>query len=119
MRVLTIWLCLSLASYPVAIADDAPRDSGLVLRSTTRLVQLNVIVQKGGQPASGLKKDDFVVTDNGKPQTIAVFSENSNGALPGSGISVAALPPNTFTNRLEQRAGAPANITVILLDDLN
>ncbi len=118
MRVLTVWLCLSLVSYPVAAAGDTPRDSGLVLRSTTRLVQLNVIVQKGGQPAAGLKKEDFVVTDNGKPQTIAVFSENSNGALPNA-ASIAPLPPNTFTNRLEQRAGTPASITVILLDDLN
>jgi VWFA-related protein len=114
MRVLAARLCLALSIYPVTAGDT--ETPGIVLKSTTRLVQLNVIVQKSGQPFGGLKKEDFVVTDNGKPQSIAVFSENSSGALP---TSAAPLAPNTFTNRLEQKSGTPGSITVILLDTLN
>jgi VWFA-related protein len=117
MRVVAACLCLLIAC-PLGAQDtkaDA-KPSGLVLKSTTRLVQLNVIVQKGSQPATGLKREDFMLTDNGQPQKIVVFSENSSAPLP---VSSNPLPPNTFTNRLEQRAGTPASITVILLDTLN
>jgi VWFA-related protein len=124
MRVLSVWLSLALTLYPVAFsplaaADDTKADTRnppLVLRSTTRLVQLNVIATRGSQPANGLKKEDFVITDNGKPQSIAVFSENSSAPLPAAATP---LPANTFTNRLEQKSGTPASITVILLDNLN
>ena len=59
MRLPTAWLTLGVCLFPIGAADDTPRDAGLILRSTTRLVQLNVIAQKGGQPAGGLKKEDF------------------------------------------------------------
>ena len=38
-----------------------------VLKATTRLVQINVVVQdKKGEPVEGLKKEDFIVLDHGK-----------------------------------------------------
>lgn len=114
MRALAVWLSLTLSLYPVVFADET--NPPVILRSTTRLVQLNVIVTKGGQPAGGLKKEDFVVTDNGKPQDVTVFSQNSSAPLP---TTATPLPENTFTNRLEQKSGTPASITVILLDTLN
>ncbi len=88
-----------------------------MLRSSTRLVEVNVIVQgKGGKPVQGLQPGDFSITDNGKPQRIAVFSENSAAPLPSPATP---LPPGTFTNRIEQKPGAPSSTTVILLDALN
>ena len=87
-----------------------------LIRSTTRLVQVSVVVQKDGKPVPGLTKESFTIVDGGKPQQIAVFSENASSALPSHATP---LPPNTFTNRLEQKPGAPSSITVVLLDSLN
>ena len=45
------------------------------IRSTTRLVQVSVVVtDKKGEPVTGLGKQYFVVSDQGKPQQIAFFS---------------------------------------------
>jgi VWFA-related protein len=87
------------------------------LRATTRLVQVSVIVRdKHGNPITGLTKSDFVILDEKKPQAIQVFSVQTNQVLATPAVE---LPPDTFTNRLEARGGAPPNVTVILLDALN
>ena len=94
-----------------------------VLRTTTRLVQLNVIVQnKNGQVVRGLNKDDFVLLDNGKPQNIALFSnETMEGHSSNSTelASAAALPPDVFGNRVHHHEEVPGSVTVILFDALN
>ncbi|MGC9947110.1 MAG: VWA domain-containing protein [Bryobacteraceae bacterium] len=87
-----------------------------VIRTTTRLVQVNVIVTKKGAPVPGLKKEDFQVFDNGKRQEIRLFSEETRAVLPSA---AAPLPPGTFTNQLEQRSGTPSAVTAILLDGVN
>ena len=89
----------------------------VVIRATTRLVQVNVIVTKNGAPVPGLKKkEDFQVFDNGKRQEIRQFCEDIRAVLPAS---AAQLPPGTFTNQLDQRTGTPAGVTAILLDGVN
>jgi VWFA-related protein len=97
-------------------AVSSPQTPEVILRTTTRLVQINVIVTKGGAPVPRLKKEDFQVFDNGKRQEIQQFSEDTRAILPSA---VAPLPKGTFTNQLEQRSGTPAAVTVILLDALN
>ncbi len=87
-----------------------------VTRVTTRLVQVNVVVQdKKSQPISDLTQDDFEVTEQGKPQKIAVFSVESNQKAIGR---AEVLPANTYSN-MPLRAGASQNLTVILFDTLN
>jgi len=88
----------------------------VIIRTTTRLVQVNVIVTKKGAPVPGLKKEDFQVFDNGKRQEIRLFSEETRAILPSA---AAPLPRGTFTNQLEQRSGTPAAVTAILLDGVN
>ena len=89
----------------------------VVLKSTTRLVQVSVIAQDGkGQPVTDLKKEDFRVKVNGKDQPIKIFSMDSSGALPQG---EAKLPPNVFTNRMEVKPGQQYSVTIILLDTLN
>lgn len=117
VRVLVVSLCLAgvIAGAQEPTAGSNQREPSLVLKATTRLVGVSVIVQHKGKPVTGLKADDFTVTDNGKPQKIAVFSMETSGALPADGKK---LPPNTFTNRVE-RSGTPASITIVLLDVVN
>ncbi len=102
----------------VAFAQQpAQKEAPPVLRVTTHLVQVSVIVQdKSGNPVTDLKKEDFTLLEQGKPQEISTFALESSRSLPRS---AAALPPNTFTNRLEQRIDAPTSISVILLDGMN
>ena len=88
-----------------------------MFKSTTRLIQVNVIVRHKGQPVTDLKKEDFRLMDNGKEQTISTFSvESSNGKLPESPVK---LPPGVYTNKLMAKPGTPQSVTVILLDMQN
>jgi len=95
----------------------AAQDAPVILKSTTRLVQISVVAQdKKGAPVADLTKADCQIRDNGKPQQISAFSVESNGKLPSAPPK---LPANFFTNELEQRPGTPSSVTVILLDGLN
>jgi len=88
----------------------------VVLKATTRLIEVNVIVRdRRGAPVRDLKKEDFQIFDNGKPQPISVFSMDSNAVLP----QAEPLPPNIFTNTLQQKGAVPSSVTVILIDSLN
>lgn len=111
---------LALAALGVAgrKPERAPADAQEpVVRATTRLVQVNVVVEtRDGNPVDGLTADDFTLTDDNRPQKISVFSIQSTDSL---SKALSALPPGTFTNRLEQQAETPGSVTVILLDGLN
>jgi VWFA-related protein len=97
-------------------AQSSPRTPS-VLRATTRLVQVSVVVQdKKGNPVPGLKKTDFSLQDEGVPQEIAFFSGEFEANRPAKPVSV---PANIFSNRFEQAGHAPGAVTAILLDMLN
>ncbi|MBM3774827.1 MAG: VWA domain-containing protein [Acidobacteria bacterium] len=101
--------------------QQAPQQNPPVIRSTTRLVQVSVLVRDGrGAPVTGLKQEDFSLLDNGEPQEIALFLEErpANPAAAPGGVRP-QLPPGVFSNRHEFRERAPANLTVVLLDGLN
>jgi len=86
------------------------------LRVTTRLVEVNVVVQdKKGEAITDLTRDDFEVSEQGKAQAISVFSIESNRTAIGR---AEALPANTFSN-MPSRTGASQNLTAILFDTLN
>jgi VWFA-related protein len=88
-----------------------------VIRTTTHLVQVNVIVKdKTGNPVGDLSKDDFTLLGENKPQEISTFSMQATHLTRG----MSAPPPkNTFTNRFEQEPGVPTSVTVVLFDALN
>ena len=86
------------------------------LRVTARLVEVSVVAEdKNGRPVAGLTRDDFTLRDGNRPETIAFFSiESSRPPSPPR-----AMPPNVFTNRIEEASGGAAGATVILFDGLN
>src|ERR1700722_13322788 len=105
-------LCLILL-MTAAAQTPAP-----VLKTTTHLVQVNVVVHgKKDQPVEDLKKEDFTVLDNGQPQQIATFSLES--ANPAEAQKRTPLGQNIFTNRVELKPKAPNSVTILLLDRLN
>lgn len=84
-------------------------------RTSTQLVQVDVVVKSKDVPVTGLTKDDFAVFDNGKPQQIAVFSVREMGAPP----QIQPLLPGVFSNRPIYRGPEPVSATVILFDSIN
>jgi VWFA-related protein len=119
---LTLFLVLmvrpSLAVPQTADAAAAPATTQpeTVIRSTARLVQISVVVQdKKGNPITGLKKEDFSISDQGKAQNLAFFSAEA----PAQATAPTPLPSNVFTNRLDLKGQDPGAVTVILFDSLN
>jgi VWFA-related protein len=92
-----------------------------VVRVTTRLMQINVVVHRKNEPLADLKKEDFEIYDQGVKQTVATFAMESSEVAPAvvQARAKLVLPPNTFTNRAELRPKTPNAITVLLLDGLN
>jgi VWFA-related protein len=109
--VAAVFTCL----LPAAPAQ-APSDQPVVLHSSTRLVQISVVVHdRKGQPVPDLKKEEFSLIEKGTPQNISVFSVDSTARRP---TVAPTLPPHNFTNRIEDRPDIPSSVTVILLDSL-
>jgi len=100
----------------LALAQQTPASEPvLTLRSTTRLVQVEVIVRdKEGKPVSGLTKDDFEIREEHKPQEIRFFSDYKRGPK----TAAAELAPGMVSNRPEI-TGPRRGVTVILVDSLN
>ena len=77
------------------------------------MVDLNVVaLDSHGQAVTDLTRDEFRVSDNGKPQTIAFFRHRDSTL----GAMFPRWRPNEFSNR--GRANVP-RATLILFDLLN
>jgi VWFA-related protein len=98
------------------ITSSLDSDQSSFFRANARAVLVDVVVTDShGNLVSGLRQQDFKLTENGKPETI-VFFEEHKGA-PVVPIEIPKMPPNVFTNvPLAPRADA---LNVILLDALN
>ena len=102
-------LCLALSAHPASAQDgDTPS-----MRSTTRLVQLHVVVLDKKHPVSGLTAKDFQVFDNGVRQKIVHFS----AGIGSSSMKPANRSPLIISNRAGMDDEAPG-VTVIMVDEL-
>src|SRR5258708_1131011 len=104
---------MGLFALPLMIAASLAADD--VIRTSIRLVEINVLARDKNGPVTNLEKGDFVLFDQGKRQKIAFFSVDS--ALTERARKSEA-PRDSFTNQPVEGA-SPAGITVILLDTLN
>ncbi len=85
-------------------------------RTGARLVEVTVSVTgRDGQPVTGLKREDFTVTDRRQKREIAFFRHegDSQAAAPR------ALVAGEFSNRTELLGEKPRNIIALVLDSLN
>src|ERR1700731_2833931 len=63
---------LSRAQTPPAATSQSP-----VIKSEVRIVLVDVVVTQGrGEPVAGLRKGDFQVTEDGRPQAVSFFEEH-------------------------------------------
>jgi VWFA-related protein len=88
------------------------------LHTGTKLVVVDVVVRdKAGHAVHGLMRDDLVVLEAGKPQTVRSFDEYSTPAVPPAIPAMPKLPPGLFTNLTPAPAHGPLN--VLLIDGIN
>jgi VWFA-related protein len=115
----------AIAAQPVQQVQTQPGTDQGVLKVTTRLVQVNVVVHdKKGEPVADLTAGDFELFDKGQQQKILFFSRENNENLP---TNLPPLSPGVVSNRAAnfksggqtRLAPLPTSLTVILLDGLN
>jgi VWFA-related protein len=108
------FLCTSIAASPQAQTPQA--NSVPTVKTKARLVLVDVVVTNNkGEPVPGLKKEDFEVSEDGKPQTVSTFEEHHG--VPMTQIALPKLPPHVYTNfPLTQSADS---VNILLLDALN
>src|SRR5437899_5253600 len=112
-------ICAS-AGMICAQLKQSSSDSPTVIRATTRLVQVDVVVtDSSGHPVKErLSEKEFTILEDGKPQKISFFSfqqfedQEKQKQLPPQ------LPPHVTTNRPEYRRAAGPPI-ILLMDGVN
>jgi VWFA-related protein len=98
-EMLSLLLCAALPGQP---PEETP-----TFRASANLVIVTVFVRDAqGRPVKGLTKDDFVVTENGKPQTVRVFEfQQIDEAATGS-AALAAEAPALQPPQADRQTGA-------------
>jgi VWFA-related protein len=117
-------LALSISTSAIlarAQVQQSSTDSSTVIRATTRLVQLDVVVtdSSGHPPKDHLSEKDFTILEDGKPQKVSFFSfQQIEGQEKQQVPRLPQLPPHVATNRPEYRhsVGPPV---ILLLDGIN
>jgi VWFA-related protein len=93
----------------MAAAQAPPAPSG------PRMILLDVRVTNDQGPVRGLTKDDFILQDKGKKQTLAVFEVTEAGRLSMG----APLPAGVASNRLDSKGQVQNTATIVLYDRIN
>ena len=114
----------SLSALACCVAQTPPpaasnQSTTPVYRTHARDVVVDVVVTRGhGEPVNGLRAQDFVVLEDGKPQTLDFFEEHTNKALPPGALpALPQMPANVYTN--VPQAPPTDAVNVLLLDTLN
>jgi len=90
-----------------------------MIKAESKAVVVDVVVTKtNGEHVLGLKRQDFKLMEDGKPQTVDFFEEHTVRILPPGALpEMPPMPPNTYTN--VPPAPESDSVNVLLLDSLN
>lgn len=106
------------ATVPSQPSSVTPNTGALMtLRSHAEAVALDVVVtDPKGHTVNALPRQDFNVSEDGKPQTVSYFTEVRSHDSPVPVVERKEVAPNIFTN-----ASPPpeSDVTLILYDVLN
>ena len=107
---------------PIAfVSAQTPADSSTqpTFKTTAREVVVDVVVTEGkGEAVNGLRKDQFQIFEDGKPQSVDFFEVHGSRALPAGSLPVPPkMPPNVYSN--VPPAPVDDAVNVLLLDSLN
>jgi VWFA-related protein len=112
-------LFLAELCFPQSRQEEPPVRApmqGPSIKAESRIVVVDVVVtDRQGRSVTGLRKDDFHLSEDGGPQIVTTFEEHK-GAAPNE-MKLPPMPPNVFTNFPPARGADSVN--VLLLDLLN
>ena len=110
-------VCIAQSSPP-APTQTLAQEPAETLHASTQLVIVDVVVEdKSGHPVHGLTRNNFVLSEQRKPQTIRNFEEHSATSNQKSAPPAPKLPPGVFTDYTPVAPGSTLN--VLLVDALN
>src|SRR5271156_602707 len=67
-------VAIPMPASPPASPQPSKQNPAAVLRTSSDLVRIDVeVTDKSGKPIKGLKQDQFIITDDGKRQSISIF----------------------------------------------
>jgi VWFA-related protein len=111
---------------PTPPAQQAPTgiqnpSEATILRAVVRLIQVTVVAEDGdGKPVTDLKKEDFLLRDNGQSQKLSVFAEQNSIAAHLSTVGNGPAPAaNVYSNHVENSPSGANSVTILLFDALN
>jgi VWFA-related protein len=89
------------------------------IRAQRNEVQVRVVVRDAkGNAVGGLTKDNFRLTDNGKPQVVTVFTVESNKATPTAKPPAPAAAKSAEPSEAEPVLELPQRYVAFFFDDL-
>ena len=95
------------------------RDSATTFKVRVNLVQVRVVVRdENGKVVENLKKEDFQLFDNRKPQTISTFSMETPASRAVSVVAV-STPEADAEKTPGAVAGLPQRFVSLLFDDIH
>ncbi len=101
---------------PSANASKPPQTATSAIKIETRVVLLDVVVTNHkGETIPDLRREDFNIEEDGKPQSLSAFDEHSRHTAPP--LNFPALPPNVFSNA--QAIKPSGSVNILLVDLLN
>ncbi|MSO49379.1 MAG: VWA domain-containing protein [Acidobacteria bacterium] len=104
-------------SVPRAAPQERPQQPP-VFRTNTELVEVDVVVvDKAGQRVHGLTKDDFILKDRKKAQSIETFTEVQRSIERATELP--RLPPETRLDVASNTTAKSGRLVVMVLDDLH
>src|SRR5262245_36705932 len=93
-RLLVIGILFFCIAATSAQQTEKPPEQEEVLRLKTELLEIRAVVtDKQNRPVEGLKKEDFELLENGRPQGISFFSEQQIKQRINHAVSQPNNPP--------------------------
>jgi len=105
------------APKPAQTQTQTSDDKDDVVKITTNLVQVDVVVTKDEKPVTNLTADDFEIFEDGKRQTITSFTYISN-VLKAAAEPTTAKTANDNTPYKPLKPNEARRIMAIVVDDL-
>jgi VWFA-related protein len=96
--------------------QSAPQAPTLKVYSREKIVDVTV-TDAHGNPVHGLTQADFLLKEDGKPQSLRSFHEFGEAVPTAAPTTPPKLPPNVYTN-LQPAPPSPA-VNILLLDFVN
>ena len=104
-------------------AEVAAQEASITFQSKVNVVLVPVVVRnKAGKTVDGLTKDDFVLSDKGKPQSISKVSVERSGGHPIPAEvpdAEKALPEGKPEAPAKPEPVAPEHFTALFFDDVH